>query len=94
MSIRKKTFAELGIFFEPTTNCITCGDFSCHANAKHKKNGKDYNVHISPLNKNTYTITATLSANSSSDLDIEKENLTETEAVNFIQDNFYWEGCF
>lgn len=92
MEKQYKTFQELGISFQPTKDCLTCNGLSCHNNVIHT-NGKEYNVHISADENEIFTIQANISPVSSSDFDIEENNLTETQAVKYICDNFNWFEC-
>ena len=87
-----KTFNELGISFQQSTDCLSCDGMSCHNNVTHK-NGDEYNVHIQTNDEETFDITANLSSSTASSFDIEEHNLTEIQAVKFICDNFNWFKC-
>lgn len=88
-----KTFSELGISFQQTSSCYTCDGESCHNNVTHK-NGEDYNVHISTRDHIMFNVSATPNSNTASPLDIDKNNISEQEAVKLICDNFNWFKCF
>lgn len=90
-----KTFKELNISFQPSSDCVTCNGLSCHNTVDHK-NGNEYNIHISTTDEERgfYDITASDNSTTSSEGDILKENLTEEQVVKFICDNFNWFKCF
>jgi len=93
MEKQYKTFLELGISFQQTTDCLTCDGLSCHNNVIHT-NGKEYNVHISTDEDETFfNIQANLSSSISSKFDIEEHNLSEMQAVKYICDKFNWFKC-
>jgi hypothetical protein len=90
-----KTFEEFGLKFEYDSDCITCTDGSCHNNVISKKDGKEYNVHISMNSSKTlFTIHATQEANTESNSTIDIEFTDESEAVKFVCENFDWFKCF
>ena len=90
-----KTFAEFGLTFEEDASCITCDAGSCHNNVTSKKDGNEYNVHIS-VNYETksYWITAINNSSSSSKTDLIENFTIEEDAVKFVCENFDWFKCF
>jgi hypothetical protein len=90
-----KTFAEFGLSFEEDTECVTCNNGSCHNNVTSRKDGKEYNVHISVnYDTNEYWISASENSSSESSNDIYESFPTEEEAVKFVCANFDWFKCF
>jgi len=90
-----KTFAEFGLTFEEDADCITCHVGSCHNNVTSRKDGKEYNVHISvDYDTNEYWISASDNSTSDSDSDIFESFENEESAVQFVCANFDWFKCF
>ena len=90
-----KTFKDFGLTFEFDPDCMTCSDGSCHNNVTSKKDGKEYNVHISTDRDFSYfSIYATEQSNTDSSSTIEEQFDKEEDAVKFVCENFEWFKCF
>jgi hypothetical protein len=89
------TFAEIGLTFNFDSECVTCKDGNCHNVATCKKDGQDYNVHVS-TNQDYTDINIYASCSSSNDSvgNIDKDFSSEKEAVNFLCQTFDSFKCF
>lgn len=91
----QKTFKDFGLTFEFDETCATCFEGNCHNKVTSKKDGKEYNVHISTNKEFTkFAIYATETTNVDDSNSIEKDFDNEEEAVKFVCDNFEWFKCF
>ena len=89
------TFAELGLSFNFDSDCVTCKDGNCHNIATCKKDGQDYNVHISTNQEYTdINIYATCSASNDSIDNVDMDFTSELDAVRFICETFNGFRCF
>ncbi|MCD8438292.1 hypothetical protein LNI95_11520 [Tenacibaculum dicentrarchi] len=90
-----KTFEDFGLKFKPNEDCITCNTGSCHNNVTSKKDGKEYNVHITVnFDSSEYYIMASENASAESSFDIFEIFKEEAKAVKFVCDRFNWFNCF
>lgn len=90
-----KSFKDFGLTFIPNEECITCNTGSCHNNVTSKKDGREYNVHITVnFDSNEYYIAASENASAESSYDLFEIFPSEEKAVKFICERFDWFNCF
>lgn len=93
-NMEQKTFKDFGLSFEFDPTCLTCQQGNCHNNVTSKKDGKEYNVHISTNREfSIFNIYATEQMNTDSETTIEETFTDESKAVRFVCENFDWFRC-
>lgn len=91
----EKTFKELGLTFDFTEGCVTCGEGSCHNVSTSLLDGEEYSVHIqTDGDMSVFIINATKTANTSHDNDIEEVFYSEEGAVDYLCNTFESFKCF